>query len=121
MVRSWAELCDRYDDFLDERDWHRFHTPQNLAMAISIEANELLEIFLWFDNPDTAQVTEDEDLVEHIREEVADILIYCLSLAMQMDIDLQEAVEEKMEANDSRFDQETVRAINEELEKWQES
>ena len=90
-------------------------------MAISVEANELLELFLWFDNPATTRIKEDEELYEDIREEVADILIYCLSLAIQMDIDLQQVVEEKMEANESRFDQETVRAINDELEKWQDS
>jgi len=119
MVSRWEHLRERYDDFLDERDWHQFHTPQNLAMAISVEASELTELFLWFDNPDTAEVTEDEELVERIREEVADILIYCISLAIQLDIDLREAVEEKMEQNDSRFDEETVQEINEELEKWQ--
>ncbi len=121
MVRRWDGLRERYDDFLEARDWHQFHTPQNLAMAISVEANELLELFLWFDNPDTERVVEDEELVNKIRDEVADILIYCLSLAIQMDIDLREAVEEKMEKNESRFDEETVREVNEELERWQES
>lgn len=121
MVRRLGELRDRYDDFLEQRDWHQFHTPQNLAMAISVEANELLELFLWFDNPETTQVLEDEELVDEIRDEIADVLIYCLSLAIQMDIDLLEAVEEKMEKNESRFDEETVEEINEELGKWQES
>jgi len=121
MVRKWRELREQYDDFLEQRDWHQFHSPQNLAMAISIEANELLELFLWFDNPGTSEVLEDEELVANVRDEIADVLIYCLSLGIQLDIDLQEAVEEKMEKNESRFDEETVREINEELETWQES
>jgi len=121
MGRRWEQLRDRYDGFLDNRDWHQFHTPQNVAMALSVEANELLELFLWFDNPETERVMADAELADDIRDEVADILIYCFALAIQMDIDLLEAVEEKLEANESRFDEERAQEINEELQRWQDT
>lgn len=119
MISRWSSLRERYGEFIEDRDWERYHSPQNLAMAISVEANELLELFLWFNNPDSRRVADNDELVDQVREEVADVVIYCLSLAIQLDFDLQEAVAEKMEENDARFDSDRVEEINAELEKWQ--
>jgi len=114
-----SELSDRYREFVRDRDWERFHTPQNLAQAISVEANELVENFLWIDNPPSEAIRNNPDLVEDIRDEMADVLIYLIGLANQLDVDLLEAVDEKMRENEQRFDDETVADINESLEKWQ--
>jgi len=116
---SFEDLQQRYDEFVSQRGWGRFHTPQNLSQAISVESNELLENFLWMNNPSSQEVQEDEELLEQIRDEMADVLIYLLGLANQLDIDLIEAAEEKMEENEERFDEEEVQQMNDYLSEWQ--
>ncbi len=112
-------LEERYAEFVTERDWDQFHTPQNLAQAVSIESSELLESFLWMNNPSSAQVREDAELLASVREEMADVLIYLIGLANCLDIDLLEAVDEKMGENEERFGEEEVEEMNEYLQKWQ--
>lgn len=119
MTRDLGQLRDRYQRFVSERDWDRFHTPQNLAMAISVESNELVEKFLWFGNPSSEEIREDEELLSEIREEMADVMIYLLGLANQLDIDLLRAVEEKMDQNDERFDSGTSEEFSAYLDEWQ--
>lgn len=119
MERDLDQLRDRYQRFVSERDWDQFHTPQNLAMAISVEANELMENFLWFGNPSSEEIREDEELLDEVRDEIADVMIYLLGLANQLDIDLLQAVEEKLDENDERFDSETAEEISEYLDEWQ--
>ncbi|EMA59759.1 hypothetical protein C468_14143, partial [Halorubrum kocurii JCM 14978] len=91
-------LQDRYRTFVAERDWNQFHTPKNLAEAISIEANELLEVFLWHDNHEPEEVQKDPELKSRIEEELADVVIYSIAIATQLDIDIVDAVEKKMDA-----------------------
>lgn len=112
-------LQDRYRDFVTERDWDQFHTPKNLAEAISIEASELLELFLWHDNYDAEAVKTDPELQRKVEDELADVVIYCLGLATQLDIDLLDAVDEKMHANEQRFDDDTVAEQTAEFQRWQ--
>lgn len=119
MTDKLADLAEDYEEFVESRNWGKFHTPQNLAMAISIEANELLEEFLWFDNPESKKVEQDGDLIEEVRDELADIIIYTLGMANQLNIDLAQAVEEKMAENEERFDADTTAQITEELDRWQ--
>ena len=119
MSDSLLELAERYKQFVDDRNWDQFHTPQNLAMAISIEASELLDEFLWFNNPPTVKVREDDELMEAVQDELADILIYTLGMANQLDIDLSEAVVQKMAENEERFDEELAADLSEQLAKWQ--
>ncbi len=68
------ELRDAVHRFNDERDWHQFHTPKNVAASIVIEAAELLEHFQWTDTPTSAQLPQ-------LSDELADVVIYCLTLA----------------------------------------
>lgn len=119
MTDSLNELQSRYASFIEERDWGQYHTPQNLSMAISVESNELLEAFLWFNNPSSEAVAEDAELLAQVEEELADILIYSMALANQLDIDLLAVVERKIEDNEDRFDKERVTQLEDELEKWQ--
>lgn len=83
-------------DFRDDRGWKKFHTPRNLSESISIESAELLELFQW--SKSYEEIDE-----ESLKEEMADILIYLLSLADAADIDLEEAVREKIEKNKKRY------------------
>jgi dCTP diphosphatase len=82
--------------FSDDRDWHQFHTPKNVAASIVIEAAELLEHFQWTDGLTPEQMPQ-------LVEELADVMIYCLVLANALDIDLSQAVRQKLERNDARY------------------
>ncbi len=84
-----------------ERDWQRFHSPKNLAMALNVEAAELLELFLW--KPEaTSTILDDEDMAR-VREELADVMLYLVRLADQLDVDLLVAAEAKLLLNADRY------------------
>lgn len=88
--------------FNDDRDWHQFHTPKNLAASIAIEAAELLEHFQWTDEPAPNQLPQ-------LIEELADVVIYCLTLANALDVDLSQAVIEKLALNARKYPVEVCR------------
>ena len=88
------ETIDRIRKFTEDRDWDQFHTPANLAKSISIEANELLECFQWSDT---------EYDVTHVREELADVLVYCRNMLDKLDLDEDEIVNEKMSKNEAKY------------------
>lgn len=96
------ELKDLIARFVRERDWEQFHTPKNLAMSIAIEAAELMEIFQWA--PEKTAMTP-EDLGK-VREELADVVIYCLAMANRLDVDLSSAVQEKVAKNSRKYPKE---------------
>lgn len=94
-------LQDRLRTFAEERDWLQFHTPKNLATALSVEASELLEIFQWMTDDQSQSVMGTAES-EHVRDEMADVLIYLMRLADVLDVDLAEAVAAKIRANSMR-------------------
>jgi NTP pyrophosphatase (non-canonical NTP hydrolase) len=87
------ELLEALRQFVAERDWDQFHTPENLAKSISIEAAELLELFQW---------SEPSDLSE-VRDELADVITYCLLLAHKYDLDVEKIVLEKLEKTKAKY------------------
>jgi NTP pyrophosphatase (non-canonical NTP hydrolase) len=118
-VSNLETLQEEYQEFIEKRNWEKFHQPKNIAMSISIEASELMEIFQWKDNVSIEKIRQDRDLVAGVREELADVILYSLSMAQRLDIDVEEAVLEKLEENRQRFDKETAEGIKKELETWQ--
>ncbi|MEE9594426.1 MAG: nucleotide pyrophosphohydrolase [Candidatus Hydrothermarchaeales archaeon] len=106
--KSLSELKMKAEKFRDERDWLKFHTPKNLAVSISIEAAEMLELFQWKD-PSAEEVLREKELAEALEEELADILIYCLNVANVLNIDLSSAIERKLEANNEKYPAEEYR------------
>lgn len=96
------ELIREIIGFRDERDWAQFHTPRNLAMALSVEAGELLERFLWTQN-------EEETDEDGIAEEVADVLIYALLICHGQGIDPGEAIRAKLQKNEQKYPVELAR------------
>lgn len=101
-----VELKRRLRQFAQARDWEQFHNPKNLAMALIVEAAELLEHFQW---RTAEQCTELDDATKkEVSLEMADIMIYLLRLADRLDIDLTAAVLEKMAINEQRFPVERV-------------
>ncbi|NHZ98545.1 nucleotide pyrophosphohydrolase [Massilia sp. CCM 8734] len=93
--------------FVEERDWGQFHTPKNLSSALSVEAAELLEHFQWLKTGTQEELGADK-LVQ-VRHEMADVLVYLVLLADQLDIDLGAAVQEKMVLNRAKYPADKVR------------
>ena len=91
-------------EFRRQRDWEQFHTPKNLAIAISVEASELLEQFQW---ARTGDVPEGEDAAAAIRAEIADVAILVSYLAHDLKVDLDEAVRHKLQRNSEGYSVET--------------
>jgi NTP pyrophosphatase (non-canonical NTP hydrolase) len=98
-------LKTKIKDFIRERDWEQYHAPKNLAMALSVEASEILEIFQWKDAGDP--LTEQEQ--EALAQEIGDVLIYLLELADKFEIDILEAAERKMVLNAQKYPADLVR------------
>ena len=94
------ETIDRIRKFTDDRDWDQFHTPANLAKSISIEANELLECFQWNDS--------DFDL-DHVKEELADVIVYCQNMLDKLKLDPDEIINAKMDKNEAKYPVEKAR------------
>lgn len=99
--------------FVAERDWDRFHTPKNLAMALVGEVGELAEIFQWLTEDEAWQVMSREEQAERVRHELADVLSYLLRLATVLDVDLVAAMREKGAVNAARYPVELVKGRSE--------
>nr|WP_206210560.1 nucleotide pyrophosphohydrolase [Streptomyces sp. SID10362] len=93
----------RLAEFAAARDWQPYHTPKNLAAALSVEASELLEIFQWLTPEQSARVMTDPDTAHRVRDEVADVLAYLLQFCEVLGVDPLAALEAKIERNESRF------------------
>ena len=88
------ETINRIRKFSEDRDWDQFHAPSNLAKSIVIEAAELLECFQWSDT--------DYD-VEHVKEELADVMVYCQNMLDKLGLDVDEIVNAKMDQNEAKY------------------
>ncbi len=97
------ELTAAIREFARERDWERFHTPKNLAMALSVEVAELLELFQWLTPEESAALVDTPEGRAAIEDEIADIAIYLLRLADVLKCDVSAAVIAKLARNRDRF------------------
>jgi len=97
------EIQARLDDFAKERDWEQFHSPKNLSMALAGEAGELLEVFQWLTQEQSQLSSLSSDQLEAATEELADVLIYALRIADKLDINLQDAISNKIDKNALRY------------------
>jgi dCTP diphosphatase len=95
--------------FVAARDWQQYHTPKNLSMSIAIEAAELMEHFQWYSPDECADRLQHAGVRAAVADELADVLLYCLSLANALDIDVSTAVLAKTARNEERFPVERVR------------
>lgn len=104
---SLAELKDKLRDFARERDWEQFHTPKNLAMAMIVEAAELVEHFQWL----TAEQsnTLEANRLEQVRQEIGDVLIYLTRIADMLGVDPVAAAHDKMVINAAKYPVELAR------------
>ena len=87
------ETIERIRKFTSDRNWDKFHSPENLAKSIAIEAAELLECNQWGEPSD----------IEHVKEELADIIVYCQDLIDKLGVDVDEIVNKKMDKNEAKY------------------
>lgn len=100
-------LKHRLRKFADDRDWEQFHSPKNLAMALSVEAAEIVEHFQWLTEAQSRNLTAEKQ--QQVATELADTLIYLIRLADKLDIDLLTAAEHKMAVNEQKYPVEKAR------------
>lgn len=97
------EMRSLIDSFADERDWQQFHSPKNLSMSISIESAELMELFQWLSLEDAKKVMESGKTSENAIDEIADVLIYAFAFCIRNNIDISDAIRQKMKKNIKKY------------------
>lgn len=98
---SLKALQEEIRRFVADRDWDQFHSPKNLAMAMSVEAAEVVEIFQWLTETESARLPPEK--LEHLKDELADVYVYLLRLASKYDVDLVAAARAKMKKNALKY------------------
>ena len=106
------ELKEKIKAFCDARDWDQFHNAKDLAIALSIEASELLEIFRWKNEKEVADLFNNEKKKEDIEDEMADILYFLVRIAQRYNLDLSEALDRKMEKNEKKYPVDKAKGSN---------
>ena len=109
MDTFFQQLSTDIEDFVSARDWQQFHSPKNLSMALSVEAAELVEHFQWLTPDQSENLSGDQ--CQAVGEELADILIYTLMVALRLGIDLEHATVNKMKQNHDKYPVEKSRGI----------
>jgi dCTP diphosphatase len=96
-----ADIAKRLSAFARERDWEQFHSPKNIAAALSVEASELLEIFQWLTENQSRKLSR--EAMERVKEEAADVQLYLVRLCDLLNVDLAAAVDAKLAANARKY------------------
>jgi NTP pyrophosphatase (non-canonical NTP hydrolase) len=106
------ELKDLLLEFREKREWKQFHNPKDLAEAISIEASELLELFLWKTKEEiNSELNKNSKYKKEIEDELADVVSFCFNFANSIDIDISIAVKNKIEKNNKKYPEDKARGI----------
>jgi NTP pyrophosphatase (non-canonical NTP hydrolase) len=95
-----ANIKEQLRDFAQDRDWEKYHNPKNLAMALTVEAGELQEIFQWLTPEESQEVKSNS---EHAAEEIADVFLYLVRIADVLDVDIEKAVSMKLKKNAIKY------------------
>lgn len=101
------ELINELREFAKERDWEQFHSPKNLAMALSVEVAEIVEIFQWLTQEESKNLSQEK--VEKVKQEIGDVMIFLTNLADKFGIDPLEAAREKIVMNRLKYPAELVK------------
>ena len=107
----------RISEFAEERDWNQFHSPKNLSMALIVEAGELVEHFQWMKQEDSFRLSEDKHTA--VEEELADILVYLIRIADQLDINLITAARKKINSNAAKYPVDKVKGSSKKYTEYQ--
>jgi len=100
---TFGELKTLIARFRDERDWKQFHKPKDLAISVSVEAGELLELFQWKTDSEINSTLDDPAKLGQLKDEVADIVVYCLNMSDIVGFDLADAIQRKLELNAEKY------------------
>lgn len=100
---DYAKIEKRILDFVNLRKWEQFHSPKNLSMALNVEASELLEIFQWMTEEESRKVNENPEKMKCIEQELADIAYYVMLLSSKLNVNLEQAMLDKMQINESKY------------------
>jgi len=104
-----SELKERVDRFISEREWNKYHKPKDLSISIVLESSELLEHFQWLADDEIEIMLKDSQKLQQIESELADIVIYCLSLSNALRSDLSNVVLRKLEEDEKKYPSEKVK------------
>lgn len=89
--------------FADEREWHKYHSPKNLAMALTGEVGELVELFQWLTEEESKSLAQDPKTATAVRDELADVFLYLVRLSSVLGVDMNEAIVNKLEKNAQKY------------------
>jgi NTP pyrophosphatase (non-canonical NTP hydrolase) len=103
MTKEIEALAQRLKEFANARDWEKFHTPKNLAIALSVEVSELAEIFQWLTPGESGNVMNSSKSADGVRDELADVMIYLTRIASILGVDLIKEANAKIDRNEIRF------------------
>ena len=106
VVKSLRTMVE---EFVAEREWQQFHSPKNLSMALAVEVAELMEQFQWISTDESRN--PDDERLQNVTEELADVLCYSLAIANELDIDVATAMKNKMVKNRKKYPVETYKGI----------
>lgn len=112
MSKTIQDLTEQVKLFCEEREWDQFHNPKDLAIGISTEANELLDIFRFKSEEDMRKIFTNLDKREHVENEIADVLFFVLRFAQMNHIDLAEALDQKIQKNAIKYSVESSKGNN---------
>ena len=100
---SITEIKNVIKKFVDDREWDKFHSPKNLSMSVAIEAAELMELFQWLSSDESKKMMRKGKLRDDSIDEVADVLIYAISFCNENNIDISDAINQKMKKNEKKY------------------
>lgn len=111
-MEALEKIRNQQRQFVKDRNWEQFHSPKNLSMALSVEAAELVEVFMWLnENQISKLATKYPDRFQSAKEEIADVFLYLLRIADVLDIDLLKEAEEKFKKNEQKYPVEKGREL----------
>ena len=97
------DLKKTVKNFVEEREWRQFHTPKNLSMSVAIESAELMELFQWLSRKESIKAMSPGKLRKNAIDEIADIFIYLIAFCNENDIDIKQAIDQKMKKNKKKY------------------
>jgi NTP pyrophosphatase (non-canonical NTP hydrolase) len=108
-IIEYNGLSAELTEFAEERDWEQFHSPKNLVMSLNTEVGELTEIFQWLSEVESYQIKDDPEKMQHVGQELADVLMNLVRLSDVLGVDLDAAVQDKLASTKEKYPAELVR------------
>jgi len=113
-----GKMKEKIHNLIREREWDKYQSPKNISMALSIEASELLEIFLWLTEDESWQIKTDPEKIEEIQDELADVLYWLLLLSDLLNIDLNDAFWNKIKKNEAKYPIDQCKGSSKKYTEW---